>query len=797
MKKNTFVKPASSIKPPKQELKPSYYILLMAYVFVSVLIPNFYTLDSNAPKFLAIAILNLISLLVFFTDSDYKKRAELQWSFFKGFIGIVYLLFLIISLLSFFSAINLAESVVNISKIFTVFTATYVLYVIFNSNKNYLKHVALALVILLLIDCFTVFYNIAEYIIGKLSSVKEIKSLYSNKNIFASALFVKLPIAIWLMYFSNGWQKRIGYLAVFFAILATLFLSTRAFYLGLGVLLFALVLYAILRYAKIKKKEVFAILAHFAGLLIISILIFFITQRYIYPTKKDIWSADITSKLSTIDAKELSAQLRLTAWQRSYLLIREHPIIGVGTGNWRLAVLKYENKESQDFFLMNKNHNDFIEITAETGIFGGLAYLSIFFLIIYGFIRTCRKAETDDSNLKFLFLPALGIVAYSVDAFFNFPADRPEIQILFAIYIASAAAYYVVDMVNQKQDLLNPVLKNLKKYFQNKWVAYFLIILLCATAYVLMLNVKSSRYQRYYLEDKTNNTYTKSASYISEGFPSIPNISCINEPIVSNIAYYLVHENKNREAIDLLMMDNSSPYDSRREFYLSVAYSQIGMLDSAIIWGQKARLLKPLDFNTNRNVSIMLLNAGLRDEAMQITSDIAKQIKNSVQAWMFASNTYWQCGQKTQAVILLDSAIKYLPNDTTIAKQHYVMKRFLKFIPYDSLYNQAMATLNAQQYTEAIKLLTDFINKKPEIAESYQQRAVCYYNMRNYTLSILDIEKAIKKGDEFIPNLLNLRGLNNLSLGKKDAACVDFKTAMDKGDADATLNYQRFCDKKE
>jgi len=345
MNKKLPLKSVSAAKKEKAQLKPSYYILLMAYVLVSVFTPDFRTFDSNSTKFLAINILNLLSLFFFFTDTEYLKRDELQKGFFRNFIGIAYTLFLLFSLLSFFSAINLTESLINIVKIFTVFTSTYVLYVIFSKNKAYLQHLAVALVILLLIDCITVYYGIIGYISGKinLDSIDDIISVYSNKNIFASALFVKLAAAIWLMYFSNNWQKKLGYISVFSAMLATLFLSARAFYIGLALLVVMLAFYALLMYIIFKKRKPLYIFLHFIVMLVFSVMIFIFTQHYLYPAKKDIYNTEITSRLSSINSGEISAKLRLLSWQRSFKLIKEHPFTGIGTGNWKIRVLEFEN----------------------------------------------------------------------------------------------------------------------------------------------------------------------------------------------------------------------------------------------------------------------------------------------------------------------------------------------------------------------------------------------------------------------------------------------------------------------
>jgi len=443
---------------------------------------------------------------------------------------------------------------------------------------------------------------------------------------------------------------------------------------------------------------------------------------------------------------------------------------------------------------MYKNHNDFIEITAETGILGGLAFLSIFLLIMFGFFRACRKSLTNENNLKYLFFSSLGIIAYSVDAFFNFPADRPEIQVLFAIYVASAAAYFDSMYIHESSTSYS-LINKLKLFSYRKCMAFFTIIVLSIFSYLLALNVKSSVFQRFAFEDNMNATYKKAAASMLEGFPFIPEITAANEPIVTNIAFYLIHECKYREAIDMLLKNNSSPYDGRREFYLSVAYSQFGKLDSAVIWGQKAHDLKPMEYKINRNLSIMLLNAGKKDEAMQITAEFAKGLKTSAEAWKLASNTYLQCGKLEDALALIKTAGKYLPRDTAIVRQLGLINYSLKFYPYDSLYNLAIKTINAKQYSKALELFNDFIHKKPETAEAYEQRAICHFNLRNFKQGLIDINIAVDKGIELLPAILNLRGVLNYNLGKKDAACMDFKTSMDKGNAEGAANYKQVCGK--
>src|SRR5690606_731233 len=126
---------------------------------------------------------------------------------------------------------------------------------------------------------------------------------------------------------------------------------------------------------------------------------------------------------------------------RTLHLVQEEPILGVGLGNWKVRVLKEENLTSPGYVLNYKAHNDFLETTAETGLLGGLLYLSIFALIFWQFLRRFLSKDNNDEELSAFFLPAVGMVFYSFDALFNFPQDRPEIAALFALYAGAGMAF--------------------------------------------------------------------------------------------------------------------------------------------------------------------------------------------------------------------------------------------------------------------------------------------------------------------------------------------------------------------
>ena len=671
MKVKKSKQPSSSTKKVQTNLRPSYYIIMMAYALVPVFTPNFNTFDSNGPKFLAIALINLVAFLVISLDPNQWKGPDIRIRFFKNPIGIAYSLLLLFSLISFFSAINISESVLNFSKILTIFTSAYVLYLIFSSNRGYLEHLAVALTVLLIFDSLTVFYNMLLYISRDVSSIMDIKSVYSHKNILGSAIFLKIPFALCLVLFSNGWKKTLGYMAGMSALLATLLLSTRAFYLGIVFLLAALFIYMLIRHIVAGKKGYFLTMARWAGLFVLAIVLYTQAQQIFFPKNTDtIWNTSIISRLSSINSQESSTHARLGAWNRSVKLIGEHPIMGVGTGNWKVDVLQYENLQLPDFTYMNKNHNDFLEITAETGLPGGLAYLSIFVFILNFFLKISLNPSSEGENIKLLFLPAFGILAYSVDAFFNFPADRPEIQSMFAIFVAAGVTFSNELFSFRNSGTGNPPARLTGKFpHSEKAVAAVVLIPLIFTTIILFLYCQSLYYQRIVEEDLADDNLQNTSAYIIRGFPVIPNISVYGEPIVVSKARYLIKENKYDDAINFLKADHASPFDTRREFFMAMAYIKKGMTDSAVSNLRQVYRYKPLYGKGTNMLASLLYNTKKQDEAMNIMDNFARLSKTNSTAWLRAAYMHWQTGSHEKSIELLDSALVYLPGNTEILSQ--------------------------------------------------------------------------------------------------------------------------------
>jgi O-antigen ligase/tetratricopeptide (TPR) repeat protein len=780
-------------KPPVKPVRIEYVLILIAYTFVIVFTPNLNTYDSLGPKFLSLSLLNLVSWLIIFSRSKVRSSNDIQFFFFRNQVGFIYLLLMIISVMSFLKAYNVLESIIHFAKIFSVFTTAYIISVILRTDKRYLTPLALAMVTLLLVDSITVFYNISEGILAGMGPrIGELKSVYSNKNILSASIFIKIPFALWLFTFEKGYLKAYGILTVFLAFMATLFMSTRAFYLGAIFLFITYLIFSVIKYNRHgDQRRLYLTIVITVVTMALGFLLFNTTLKYLYPSDGAAGAnLGFVSRLKTITegAGGFSGKLRLDSWERTVKLIREEPVLGVGLGNWKIDVLKYENQVSVDYIYMYKNHNDFLEVTAETGILGGLLFLGIFFVVIYNFLRAFFRRNATEISYSYLFLPAFGLFCYAFDAFFNFPADRPEITALFAIYTGAGVAFS-----DEFRFMGSGFFEKIRGNATSRLVSMSLFLALMAiSSWVLYQNFISLQLQRKFAEDRAKGSLTLPSSMFLEGFPAIPDLNVQGEPIAVHKARYLISEKKYRDAITILLKDDSSPYDTRPEFFLANCYNELGMTDSAIYYFEKVFRMKPMFYNSTRNYCLLLQSRGRPVEASRAMDRYLNKDKANAEAWLIAYELYEKRGSIDSAVMVLDSAMRYLPGNTQISNLRAGIEYRKKIAPFQQLYSKALENYYAKNYAAAAKLFTEFIALEPGVPEPYDFRAFCYYFLNEDKKGIADIDKYFTFGLPK-PNLLNLRGVFNQRLGNKEAMCRDFDAARQAGDKDGESNYNKFC----
>jgi putative inorganic carbon (hco3(-)) transporter len=770
---------------PKQKVNPSggYTIILGIYAIVSVATPRLGTLDPNASKFLTLALLNLAVYLFLLTKQGIRADLSDKKAWVKNPMGAVYLAFLCISALSFTKSVNIIESVVQLSKVLTVFFTVFNLYIILRKDKRYIVRMIILLNILLVVDSLVVFYDIGRYISGQLGSITDIYFVYSNKNVFAAAVFVKIPCALWLMIYGRNKEKLLGYLGLLCSVPATLFLSARAFYLGLIILSVIFTAFLLVKSFFHGNRQYLKPLFVYLPVLFFAFLAFTFVQTAFYPHEKSVYNVNIEERLASVtESKEPSRDLRLTAWKNTLQLIRENPLLGVGTGNWKIVELGLDNKTSPTYTSMYKNHNDFLEITSETGIFGGLAFLALFLFPVLFFIRLIRTS-TPDPGKNLLFIPMLGLLCYSVDAFFNFPADRVEMQFLFAFYIAAGMVCWGDATRNGK----------IPAGIEIPLVAIQLLVMIASGA-VMSCNFISQRHQLIIQEEMLSNNYQSHADFVAGGFPFIPNINAVGESVGVIKAYYLYNEGRYGEALDMLRKDKSSPYESRRHLFMAYAFEKLGNTDSALFYFDRVCREKPRMYHGYYRICKLFESRGDWNSCIRYMNTFLHDVKNDGKAWYNYSYVLEKSGDLKGSYNITDTALGYLPGDTLLMLRKLFLKDKLEKGPYARELAEGYTLLVNKEYRKAILTLTGIIQKDTSVVKAYEYRGYCYYSLAEYKKSLDDylvvIRSEPRNGD-----LHNSVGACYHILGNDAEACRHFELGVQLGNSVSKSNYEKYCRK--
>lgn len=770
-------------------------VLILLYVFLPVYWYGFEVLDANGPKFLLLSVLNLLSFAYFFMDKSFRQNYLSHTQFFKSLPALPYIIFLLFSLLSFVKAINLTESILTFTKAFTVFFAFWVFRILFLKKLDNYLFVIVALNFLLISDSLLVFYYIGKYISGELGSIRDISSVYSHKNVLSAAFFIKLPASIFLVWFSAGWKRILGYAGAFLALISILFLSARAFYLGLVLLFILLLIFSLVRFRKHTETHFFRQIMLWFAILGVSVITYTLIQLIVFPKKRDVvWNTNILDRITSISQNDSSTMFRVKAWNWSLNMIASDPLLGIGTGNWKVNARKYENEQATEFLYAGKSHNDFLENTAETGIPGGFTFLVIFVMVAVISWKIFLQKGNNQDSLRMIFLPAFGLFSYSIDALFNFPSDRPEIQILFALYLALASVasdQFIATKTN------NAPKSSGKNSSFGKVAVYPLTIftfsLLSAAVWILYQNNESLRYQLVARNETLHRTHNKTADYFLKGLPGIPNLTCIGEPIVITPARYLIQEERYREAIGMLRNDRASPFDCRVDYYLSLIYDKLGIYDSAVYFGKQALEKMPFYGNMVKSLSARLFLLNKKDEAKGLLKKYLARVKSDPQAYITAAQQHWMDGEVSLARQVLEAGMDTIRKDTSCYNKAVLLDRMISLYPFHNLFDSARIMMTQEKYPEALGLFRKLLKEKPRDAESWSLKGLCNYYCGNYRESIADINQAFERGLGDRPDMINLVGINNHLLGNRIQACQAFKAAMDKGNPEAANNYRKYC----
>lgn len=588
------------------------------------LFPPLLVLDSSSLRHFLIALFD-ISALGFVLHYTIKYKANiLSRSVFSNSLMIVWGVLLAFMGVSMLWTMNPIEGLAVWNRWIVVLLASVLCSAFLLYENKTLKALIVTTIVIAIINVLSciIFYYVFDVHISQRNNLK-LNGFYGNKNIFAVAFLFKLPFLYYAFMRYKGFIKWISLVLVFMIAFCLVILSTRSSFIGLifhAVILLVYGVYSILKVNRSKK----AILGFVLPVLAIGCGFFsgnrFIEYNYEHFAAKNVknnYSVDERFK-SIADG---NSKGRLLIWKNTVEIIKEKPLSGYGVGNHKLAIMKVECAKKHDYIVSDHAHNDFLEMFSELGIFGCLIYiLTYVFAAIYSLKQMFAKGVNELFRLRAMVGGTI-ILTYMNDAMFNFPLERADCQIYLAIGLALLISNHIKIKKNQKEGLSKPCLVTL-------------LILVVPVFILETTHCYSSIMQKHRIKQHNGDkSITLTAEQWDRRTPKFPNIDESTHPRAVNIAERYANEKKYRQAIDVLLADNSNPYYSLREYRLANYYNRIEKADSAAYWAEKCIAMKPLCYSPVRILVSIAGKEGKRDKQLCLIDEYLKRYEKDPLAW--------------------------------------------------------------------------------------------------------------------------------------------------------------------
>jgi O-antigen ligase/tetratricopeptide (TPR) repeat protein len=607
-----------------------------------------------------------------------------------------------------------------------------------------------------------------------------------NKNVMAASLLIKFPFLLFVILHNKLLGKAAGMIILFLGIMALFILNTRSTYVGLGVVfvLFALSTYLLHKQEGIKKTAIQL------SYLILPLVFAFFAANTMLSKAVDLQGfqggyGTITKRAGDITvASEQNSRIHL--WEGAIDYATKHPIFGAGYGNWKLASIPYEKEYTNDLFVPYHCHNDFIEMFADLGIIGGVAFLVLFILLGLAVLKIWKQSNDHSARLV-ASIALMAVACYFVDAFFNFPVERTSMQTMFAI--SAALLLTPLHFISSKKSV-----KSTGKFGVPFLVVAILFII--GSMYVNYQTYRSLKVQKFVMGE-INEDPKMSLDEVKDAFPEIPNLSTSTLPIKALVARYHLRDKQYDEAMRLLNeSDKVNPYLHYNDFIKTAVFSTQLKYDSTFVYAKKAFYNWP---RATRYYKNMIFAAAKMKDTAEATKAFKTYTKyrNTGEGWNQYILALIEINKTPIAITksLLDSAVKKFPSDSAL------------FVRTNSLlYGNAMATgtmpnyaaMGAQAfqkglYSNAANFYLKASTADPSNYTHFENVGICYYTAKAFEKAIVYFDKAIQLPTANTGKSEFFKAMSLITIGKKDQACNALQAAKAKKYPGVDAQIAQYC----
>lgn len=599
-------------------------ISFLFFLITVVVIPNVYykpALDKHLDVRLFAIALFLLFLGILIILNKKKSNYFADFSILKKPVFILYFSYFIIVSSSVLWATNRSEAVYEILKTGTfllVFLYTFLFVIPKEKSKETFITSFIILGLIISITGLVQYKGAVEELGFGVNTAYKVIGNFAHKNIFSQILFLTFTFSLYGIYLFKDFRQKFAIISTFLSFLMILVLMTRSVWTALiaSSLVISVVYFLFLK-KELPLKSLRKWLISIGVVIGISVTLFILFSGF--DSKKEIQ----THIVEATKFKEGNVVHRLDLWKKSIPLVKDNPIFGVGVGNWKIDILKYDVTISngKQNIVPRRTHNDYISILTESGFVGLFIYLSFLGLVFLSVIQLIKKSDNNTDrlfNLSLLF----AFVGYSTYSFFSFPKERIETQILFNIVLAFIVQGSYVIAPNKtnkvkKNNLFKPI------------VGLAVIFLFFATLSGFYRTRSEAKINKLFSLRKTTN-YDQMYQLAEEAISPFSQLTPFSQPIAKIQAGLLFQQKKStdeiiakyEEALEVL------PYHVKTLLELAQVYVSMEDYETAISYTEKAYEYAPSNLNVLIVHVYFLKQAGRGDEAYEILRSISPYQKD-------------------------------------------------------------------------------------------------------------------------------------------------------------------------
>jgi len=446
-----------------------------------------------------------------------------------------------------------------------------------------------------------------------------IASSLGNKNFYSETLLMSLPfVAHGMFFFKNAWKKIsvFNFILILFSIFI---LQTTSVWLGLLIGISLLGFFyckELMANKKIKMgvTALFLLMFLTGGAILISKPFFFkstvskvqVVLKYITdPQALEVFS--IENNNSTYE--------RIILWRNSFKMIREHPVFGVGLGEWKIYFPKYGMGKAPymntGMIRFEKPHNDFLLIWCESGFLAVVCYIALFITSFIYCRKILKKKETGKDKLLIRLMIA-GLAGFMVISFLGYPNQRPFTMIFLMLQFAVVQSEYVKLFPSEKN-------LNTKKMYSIIFIAGIFI-----SGYALNVGFKRLKSEMHLSNalraQKFKNwgiMYREALKAKSDYFP----MDYTATPVSWYIGFASFYAGNREEAfLNFKEAEKINPYHFNLLNDIGTCYDLQGNSEMAKSYYHKAIDISPVFPDAIINLSVIYYNAGNIDSAYAFIS---------------------------------------------------------------------------------------------------------------------------------------------------------------------------------